>query len=86
MLNLSMLSFLVIGADLLKKTVFENFIHLANRSIEAYSLSDLVGLTAFFPQKVCFCLPNLANFLVAVPRVCINILYVSTPQNVDFAH
>ena len=54
-----------------------------------YSLSDLVGLTAFFsffPQKVRFCLPNLANLLVAQPRVCLNILFVSTLQNVDFAH
>ena len=43
-------------------------------SLGIYSLSDLVGLTAFssfFPQKVCFCLPNLANLLIAQPRVCI---------------
>ena len=53
-----------------------------------YSLSDLVGLTAFpfFPQKNHFCLPNLANLLVALPHVCINILFVSTLQNVNFAH
>ena len=41
-----------------------------------YSLSDFIWLTAFSPQKVCFCLPNLANLLGALPRVCINILFV----------
>ena len=35
MLTQFMLPFLVIGADLLEKAVFENYIHLANRSIEA---------------------------------------------------
>ena len=46
----------------------------------------LIAFSSFFPQKVRFCLPNLANLLVAQPRVCINILLVSTLQNVDFAH
>ena len=54
-----------------------------------YSLSDLIELTAFSsfsPQKVRFCLPNLADLLGALPRVCINILFITTPQNVDFVH
>ena len=58
-------------------------------TVSSYSLSDLSlanSFFLFFPQKVCFCLPNLANLLGALPRVCINIFSVSTPQNVDFAH
>ena len=58
-------------------------------SLFFYSLTDLIWLTAFSsfpPQEVRFCLPNLACLLGALPRVCINILFVSTPQNVYFAH
>ena len=49
-------------------------------------LSDLSLANSLFPKKVRFWLPNLANLLGALTRVCINILFVSTPQNVDFAH
>ena len=66
-------------------TTFSYIIDIGQLLPTSYSLSDLVRLTAFssfFPQKVRFCLPNLANLLVALPRVCINILFVSTPQNV----
>ena len=61
-----------------------------SRTFEShYSLSDLSlanSFFLFFPQKVCLCLPNLVNLLGALPHVCINMLFVSTPQNVDFAH
>ena len=35
-----------------------------------YSLSDLIWLTAFFPQKVCFCLPNLSNLFNSSTTAC----------------
>ena len=54
-----------------------------------YSLSDsslAITFATFLGQNVQVFHPNLANMLGALLRVCINNFFVSTPQNVDFAH
>ena len=54
-----------------------------------YSLSDsslTITFAAFLGQNGRVFQSNLANMLGALLRVCINIFFVSTPQNVDFAH
>ena len=55
--------------------------------VSPYSLSDLSWITAFssfFPQKVRFLPSKLGKPLWVL--VCKNILFVSSLQNVDFAH
>ena len=56
------------------------------KRIRLYSLSDLIWLLAFssfFPTKSSFLPSKLAYLLGALPRVCINIILVLTPKNVD---
>ena len=56
--------------------------------VSPYSLSDLSWIAAFstfFPQKVRF-LPSKLGKPLCGTTACINILFVSNPQNVDFAH
>ena len=55
--------------------------------VSPYSLSDLSWIAAFstfFPQKIRFLPSKLGKPLCGT--ACINILFVSNPQNVDFAH
>ena len=58
-------------------------------STEYYSRSDsslAITFATFLWQNVRVCHPNLATLFGALLRVCTNILFVSAPQNVDFAH
>ena len=50
------------------------------------NLAWLTAFTSLLLQKVCVWHPKLANILGELSCVCTNILFVSTPQNVDFAH
>ena len=62
--------------------------------VHVFQLDYIVCLTQvwqpLFPlflwQNVRGCHPDRANLLGALLHVCINILFVSTPQNVDFPH
>ena len=81
----------------LQKTGFWDDCHLKKKLIMdylksqgcSYSLSDsslAITFATFLWQNVRVCHPNLANLFGALLRVCKNILFVSAPQNVDFAH
>ena len=80
-----------LSSCLVYRSLFKNAfqIVLSFSYVRYYSLSDSSLATAFptfLWQNVRVFHTNSANILGALLRVCINILFVSTPQNVDFAH